>query len=136
MSKIYTVSAERHSDYGVVAYFDSSEYRDEYLVEYERLEDSAFPEEFDLNPPIPTILDVVKVEIQRDGSAVTWLTVIDTSEKGIGFARYSYRGCMVYFVETTDRTLAAALANLRRRQFIAAGVWGKNEATRRFLGRG
>ena len=136
---VYMVSSGSYSDYGIVACFSSVQWRDKYLAKYLEVDTEAFKEEFYLDPPMPVVIEVTRVSMSKNGSALTSACAyLNNTEDLIGFRYYIHHGenreVMYFLARTNDAKRAVKIVNEKRAQVIALGAWGNDELTREILG--
>jgi len=134
MSTIWGVSSGMGEDHGVEAIFTSKEKARAYLDKFKALQYDAELQEFDLDPEPPEFVELIDVQIFKDG--FVWEGYTRMYRPGQpGFRRYVDSGAMVWlvrpdFIEGARKENTAAM----REAILDAGVWGDTGATRKVLG--
>ena len=134
--RIWAVSSGSYSDYDVHAVFSSEEKAQAYLDEYKKLDSDADLESFDFDPPVPQVITVTRVTMDKDGVVHRILKYARNiiSDGVLGLMYYApYLGneqWAVLVINTEDEKTAIKAANEKRTQAIAMNVWGNYQATK------
>ncbi len=137
--KIYIITAGEYSDYHIVGVAESKEVAKELLSKYKGLESPSI-EEYKINSK-NDILEIQNknyyiVRMDREGNSDSeeWERYYTDIDKEIEFSylgRYSKippnTPAMIMFVWANDLTHAVKIANEKRVQMIASGLWEEKE---------
>jgi hypothetical protein len=130
MKKIYVVSRGSYSDYRVEALFSTEEKADNYISATKARNHSwndPFKEEFVLDCP-RKIWTKKYVSIEKNGAALVYYTDVDIYDRpGFnGWDNTKSPPALNWIVQTKSDKRAIKVANEKRAQIIALGLWGKD----------